>query len=454
MYPRSLLVGALAAGVMHGAPLGAQSLLLDSLVARAIAVSPLLRAAFARVDAARARVRPASALPDPMLMLGIINQPLGSMAPVTTPSGAMPVSEGPDPMTMRMVGVSQAFPYPGKRSLLGLTAEREVNASLASRDATRRQVIHDVKVAWYEIAFIDRALEIVERNRAVLADLITLGESRYSVGMAGQQEILKTRVEASRLAESAAGLMEQRVAASARLNVLLDQPPEMPVPRLVMPEAIARAAVASSPVTIRFSSSAFGARAADSPLLPVDALQDAAGRHNPDLREQDAMIAAQQARVALAQKAHLPDVGVTLQYGQRSGGLPDMVSATVSIPIPIFKGRKQDDQVVDASAGLAAMQFDRQAKANAIRADVARLVSEIERERTGLALLVKAILPQSRAALTSATASYQVGKGDLRGALENQSTVFNAETEYFRALSDFAIKVAELERMVGQEVLQ
>jgi outer membrane protein TolC len=91
---------------------------------------------------------------------------------------------------------------------------------------------------------------------------------------------------------------------------------------------------------------------------------------------------------------------------------------------------------------------------NAIRADVARLVSDIERDRTSLALSVKAILPQSRAALTSATASYQVGKADFLTVLENQATVFNYETDYYRTLSDFASKVAELERVVGSEVLK
>ena len=89
-----------------------------------------------------------------------------------------------------------------------------------------------------------------------------------------------------------------------------------------------------------------------------------------------------------------------------------------------------------------------------MRADIARLVSEIEQQRTRLALAVKAILPQSRAALASATASYQVNKIDLLAVLASQATVFSYETDYFRALSDFATTVAELERIVGEQVLR
>jgi outer membrane protein TolC len=468
MHTRSFLAGALLAGVLPAVGATAQqptaqqptaqpSPALDSLVARAIETSPTVRAAAARVDAAAARVRPASALPDPMLMLGIINQPLGSMASVAGAGNAgstMSAGSGPDPMTMRMIGVSQTVPYPGKLALEKRSAEREVDASRAAFDGVRRQVARDVKAAWYELAFIDRALAIVDRNRDVLASLIRVSEARYGVGTAAQQDVLRARVEAARLGETASALLEQRRAAVAQLNALLSQPSDTPVPTASIPERIARAAVPASSDAIRFTSAALGARTADSPLRPLDELQAEAVQQNPELREEDAAIAAQAARLDLARRAHLPDVDLSLQYGQRGGGLPDIVSATVSVPIPLFKGRKQDSQVAESNAQLAALVAERQAKENAARSDVARLVSELEGERTRLALSVKAILPQSRAALTSALASYQVGRVEFLTVLEDQATVFSYETDYYRALSDFATKLADLERIVGEEVLR
>ena len=425
---------------------------LDSLVARALSANPSLRAASARVDAARARVRPSASLPDPMLMLGIINQPLASMTTASPAHGG--VEGGPDPMTMKMIGIGQTLPYPGKLALRARTAEREVDATRAALDGARRQLIRDVKSAYYELAYIDQALAIVDRNRDVLSGLIAVAESRYSVGAAGQQDVLKARVEATRLAETAAGLAEQRRAAVAQLNAVLEQPSEAPIERPAIPPAIARAAVASSSESIRFASATLGSRAAESPLRPLAELQNAAIQQSPEIRENEAMIAAHAARVELARKAVLPDVDLSLQYGYRGAGQANMVTATVSVPIPIFKGRKQDQEVAEASAQLAVLEADHDAKVNVIRSDVARLVSDVERERTRLALSVKAILPQSRAALASAAASYQVGKVEFLTVLENQATVFTYETDYFRALSDFAKNVAELERVVGGEVLK
>ncbi|HEU0302817.1 MAG TPA: TolC family protein, partial [Longimicrobium sp.] len=159
----------------------------DTLVARALAAHPRLRAAQARLDAARGRVAPAGARPDPMLMAGIQN------LPVSRPGFSA------DEMTMKMVGVSQTFPYPGKLPLARAVAEREADAAAAELEAARLEVRREVLDAWYELAFIDRALEIVERNRSTLAALVAATEVRYGAGTGSQQEVLRARLEATRL---------------------------------------------------------------------------------------------------------------------------------------------------------------------------------------------------------------------------------------------------------------
>ena len=59
-----------------------------------------------------------------------------------------------------------------------------------------------------------------------------------------------------------------------------------------------------------------------------------------------------------------------------------------------------------------------------------------------------------RSALASATTSYQVGKVEFLSVLDSQSALFTYETDYYRALSDFAKNLADLERIVGQDVLR
>lgn len=420
-------------------PVVQQTPSIDSLVMWALTVSPRLRAAQARTRAAQARVEPAGTRPDPMLMAGIQN------FPVSDPGFR-------DFMTMKMVGVAQAIPYPGKLSLSTRAAMHELAAVEAELEGVRLEVEQVVRDAYYELAYLDRALEIVERNRRLLLDFMTVTETRYGVGTGGQEEVLRVRVDVARLGEESVALIEKRRATVAGLNAALDRPSETPVADVAVPQRVARAAIVDSAAEIRFVSATMGARAADSPLPPLHTLQAAALRQNPMLRAHGARMEAQRAREALARKQHLPDFDVSLSYGQRDG-FSDMVSAQVSIPIPLHRGRKQDQLVIEARAELAGLEAEHHDRENALHAEVARLHAALERDRAQLALYVKAILPQGRAALTSATAGYQVGRADFLTLIDAQSTLFSYELTYFRVLSDFARTLAELERVVGAEVL-
>ena len=424
---------------------------LESLLARADSANPSLHAARDRVKAASARVRPAAAWADPMLMAGIENLPLGAM---NEPSmGSAGPSVPGEPMTMKMIGVSQTVPYPGKLGLRRRAAEREVDAARASADASGLAIARDVRTAFFELAYIDRALVIVERNRTVLGDVIQVTEAHYASGTGGQQDVLKARVEAARLGETASSLLEERRATSAELNATLNRDDTTSISFAAVPDRIARAAIAADPNRVRFAAQTLGARALDSPFPPLAELQDLAVRQNPTLRESEANIAAQAARVELARKASQPDFDVSLRYGQRNQR-PDMITAEVSIPLPIHKRARQDQELEAARAELSAMESDRRARINSVRSQVARLVSQLERGRTQLAIYTKAILPQGGAAATAALASYQSGKADLLTALDNQNTLFTYEIEYYRSLSDFAKNLAELERIVGSEILR
>jgi outer membrane protein TolC len=413
---------------------------LDSLVSQALAANPAIHAAMARVKAAEAGVGPAGARPDLMLMAGVQN------LPVSDPGFS-------DLMTMKMIGLSQTFPYPGKLALRTRAARNEVAAADAGLEATRLEIATAVKTAYYELAYIDRARAIVERNATVLGGLIRTTEAQYSVGTGRQADVLRARTEAARLGDDASGLEEERRGVLARLNAALDRPSTTPVEAPTIPARLLRAAAPDSSANVHFASTTLGARAADSPLLPLDSLQTLAETFNPLVRGHVAQIAAQRARVALARKAALPDFDVSVSYGQRQDRM-DMVSAIVSIPLPLQKGRKQNQQVAAAEAELAALEAEHHRMVNAINAEIAQRVSDLEHARTQLALSMRAILPQASATFASATAAYQVGRLEFTAVMDAQASVFNAETAYYRSLTNFAKSIAELERMVGTGVLR
>ena len=86
--------------------LTAQPQELDLLIEEAISVSPRLNMLRAKKDASFNRIEQNSNLPDPMLTLGLMNLPVNSF------------SFTQEPMTGKIVGLSQMFPFPGKLSAI------------------------------------------------------------------------------------------------------------------------------------------------------------------------------------------------------------------------------------------------------------------------------------------------------------------------------------------------
>lgn len=423
---RAVIHGALIIPFLAGAaPSLAQgrATVTDSLVTTALAANPRLRAAEAQASAARARVGPAGAWPDPMLMAGIQNLPLSRESATGHAAPA-----GPEPMTMNMLGVTQILPYPGKTSLRTSVARAEADAADARLAAVRLAVRRDVLDAYYDLATARTVLGQIERQQQVAGSVLPAVEARYVAGTAAQSDVIKARTEAALLVEERNAAQQQERAALARLNAALDR---------------------QSTTPIRTNPLADG----NFTLMPLslDSLHAIVLQASPRLRERRAMIAAQTARAELARREYLPDFDLSIQYGQRDR-LPDMITATVGVPLPIQRGRKQSAEARAARFDLAAAEADLEAEENELRAEITRAHAEIERQRANTDLLTRAILPQARATFASASASYQSGRGELLNVLDAMRAMFAAETMYVRALAELAKAAAELQALVGEEV--
>ena len=439
-----------AATPLHAQTRGAS---LDSLIAASLPNHPTLRAANAVLQAERARVRPAGALPDPILMAGIENLPLGSETP--QPAGhapsAEPESELPDRMTMKMVGVSQLLPFPGKIAARRRAAAQLVLAAQARLDGARLEIVSEISDAYYELSYLDRALQLVRAAYDVSRDVERAAQARYTTGTGDQRAVLDARVATARYSEQAAALEEERRIQHAALGAAVGDSVAVPIAAII-PERIARAALPANAAAVRFTSAEPGARAAGSPLPLLAELQESAVRNNPELRARAAELSALAHERDLARKEYLPDFDVSLRYGQRTGR-PDMISATVAIPLPMQKGRKQDELVRAAEAELSAAQAGLLDQTNRVRAEVARVHAELERIRTQLALFSRSIIPQAQAAAASATASLEAGRLELLTVLERRTDLLEYQLEFDRLLAEFAQKLVELESAVGAEVL-
>lgn len=420
---------------------------LATLLAEAEAKSPEIAAARRTAEAVAARVPQAGALPDPMLGVGVMN------FPVADPSLSREM------MTMATIQLSEQVPFFGKRGLREDVARFDANAAQWDVERVRQEVAADVKAAYYQIYFIDRALDVTRRNETLVGEFAQLTSAKYGVGTGAQPDVLKAQVERTRLVDQLVALREQRASAVARLNALIARPTDTPLPSTALPDGVRIAALEDGDDAIAFTSvslanmSPSNARAPAPGIPTVAALQRLAFEHNPMIQAHVQRIAARERAFALAQKARLPDFHLSVAYSHRPD-FGDFVNVMVSVPVPVFAGRKQDQGVLEHAAALAQHQAMHHAMVNQLNGEIAALAAGLERARAQLVLLNDGILPQARTSLASTTASYQVGRVDFLMLLDAQVTLYRHELEYHRLLADFAADLAALERAVGMEILQ
>jgi outer membrane protein TolC len=387
---------------------------LDDVVRLALERSPDAASAEHTIRAMEHRVSQSRALPDPTVSAGWA----GKLAPFDTMAG--------DASSYRGITVSEQFPYPGKRRLQGAMAERDVEAARADCEAAQRRIVLDVKTAYAEYFYLNKAIETTQQNKELLEKLASIAEAQYRVGKAMQQDVLRAQVEVSMLIEKLTQLEEQRDAATAEINAALVQQPEtaLPPPRPLEAQPIH-----------------------DS----LDALYALAEKNDTGIRRDLAVIERNKLNVALAERQYRPDIGVSYIFQQRTNQ-PDMNGVTVSMNVPIFWKSKQHEAVAEAAETLLSAQKIRESQQNALRVEVRRKYLAAESSQRLMALYSKGIVPQSSLALESAMSEYQVGKVDFLSLLSSFTTLLNYETSYYRQLADHQIAVAQIESLTGEPI--
>jgi len=92
-------------------------------------------------------------------------------------------------MTQLQFGVSQVFPFPGKLGLMEEVASFNAMAAGYSTDEMRVQLAKNVKAKWWQIHYLDRAIETLEKNKGLLRQFITVAKTKYETGKGLQQDI-------------------------------------------------------------------------------------------------------------------------------------------------------------------------------------------------------------------------------------------------------------------------
>jgi len=416
---------------------------LARLVAEAVERNPRIAAARHDTEVFEARISPSGAWEDPTLTLGFRNLRTTSF------------DFSDDFMTMKVVQLGQRIPLPGQIGHRREEAALRAEAAGQAVAGVRVEVAGRMKRAYAELYYRDRALELVDRNLALLRGLEEVTQSRYATGVGRQPAVLRSGLEIDGLEAQRVELTASRHAAVARLNALRDRPAGTPVGGTSFPPAL-RSLAEQRPGRLAFASAlgvGGGERRLTSPdqLPPIDSLVRLALVHKPALRAHVARIRAQEEAVAHARAMRWPAPQFTVGYGQREG-FPDMLNATVSFRLPIFLGAKQGAAVREQTALLTREHSTHEVMVAEIEREVTAAYADVLDALGRLELYDLGILQRSRATLDATLSAYRSGAEDFLAVLDSQARLYGFELERHRRIADLISAWAELETAVGQEI--
>ncbi|MFI3154981.1 MAG: TolC family protein [Methylococcaceae bacterium] len=402
------------------APVIEQVLTLKAATDLAVQDNPNLAQMQARAQAMAAIPSQMGALPDPEISFNAMSLPVNTF------------NTRQEDMTQLGVGISQSFPFPGKLSLREQAAAFEAEAATQNITEVRWQLLSEVKTTWWLIFYLDRAIQIVDNNHALLRQFVEIARTKYEVGEGLQQDVLLAQLELSKLLDQQLMLKASRRNAAASLNALLDKPANE---EIRLPEKV------------------------DSQLPTIkqeNLLYRQAETSRAVLESNRQGINAAQSRLDLAKKDYLPDFNLGASYGARANApagdrRADLLSLNLNMNVPIFAAQKQAKAVDQRTSELMQERYALQDQWNKVRSQISQAYNDYRRAKDQVVLFETGIVPQARQTVASMLAGYQVNKVDFLNLVRSQLTLFEYETQYWKAFTEANQSLAQLNAAVGKE---
>jgi cobalt-zinc-cadmium efflux system outer membrane protein len=358
------------------------SLTLDQVVRHVVQRNDRVAAARFRSEAAERRINSAGVWDDPMLMLGVQNVPTN-------------LDFNMEPMTMKMVGLSQNVPYAGYKGLDRNAARAEAGAALEDQRGTEVDMVATAKTAYCDVYYLQQTLKELQLQREILEQVVASSTAKLRTNQAGQDEVLGAQADVWRLENTILSTEQEKAAAGARLNSLCGEDPSRPLPPLAAPSACALPANVQAWLT-----------EADQNYPHLARLKKQAESYGFLARANRRMV--------------WPMLNLGASYGLRSGfqigadGMEvkrgNMLSFQASISLPIFSRGKQHQM----ARSMDAMRRGMEAEANQLRrdvqADLITLYLRAQQLSQSLDSYRNRIIPATEDAFRSALAGYTANR--------------------------------------------
>jgi cobalt-zinc-cadmium efflux system outer membrane protein len=379
-------------------------------IGAALRSNPQLEVGREQTAQARARRVSAVAIPDPLLIYSLDNQP-----------GFLQLGNA----GQRNASLSLAVPFPDKFRLRNSIGTADVRSFESAYSALRQQIAAQTSRSYDSLLVAIRHRDDSRLARDLAADFLKKTQARFDAGTVARLDVIRARVALAQAENDLIASERDVSVAEDALDRLVGQPvgtPVVPGDTLSVPPA----------------------------LPPLQALLSDAQRDRPELAQLSSERASARATTTLAREYWLPDLSISAQrdYGPEGSGA--LFSAGVALPVPFFHWSHVRGEIAESrhrERELSAANRDLQAQ---IAQDVRAAYASASTSLRQAVYLRDELLPSAREAYRVASVSYSLGGSSALDVLDAQRSLIDAQTQFADALAAANSARADLSLAVGR----
>jgi multidrug efflux system outer membrane protein len=395
--------------------------LLDDLVAASLAGNPNLAAAVARIEQAQAQVRAANATFIPEL-------DLGANAGRQAATFASPTPRVFSGMAFTL-STAYELDFWGRLRRGAESAQDALLASRFGREVVSLSLVSATAQAYFTLRALDALIAVTRDSLASYDASVSLTRRRAEGGVASDLDLQQAlgqrqtaRVQLADLVRQRAATLHQLQALTGRLDV------DIPAGDL---------------------------RALPVPAVPPPGLPSTLLERRPDVRQAEATLAAQNARIGVARAAMFPTISLTGDYGGQSTSLGQLLAAPgriwsigFGLALPLFDAgrRAAATELEEARTREAVASY--QAAVQGAFHDVQDALSNL-RQYASAQDDARLRVEAADAALRLAQRRYEAGYSAFLEVLVAQRTLYEAQIASVQNRQALMLATVDLMRALG-----
>jgi len=375
----------------------------------------MLREMRAQGAAMRERAVMDGELMDPQLRLGAVNVPIDSF------------SLDEEDMTMLEVGVAQEF-RPGDSRRLSRKQMVQLASAMDATALDRERIVRrEVRKLWTQLAYIGSARSLLDEQTSWVEQMRQSARARYASGEGRQLDVLQAGLDAAMLREQQLDLDRDDAMYRSQLSFWL-----------------------GAEEAARVQPAGLSPRAE---LEPLAALEARVMEHPAQLDYEHRIDAARTAE-DVARELRKPAWMLDVSYGFRQNApdgmsRPDMLSAMVTVGLPLFRGDRQDRAVSAAhleAQGLHERHADHQREMQAMLTEAwnaAQRTAELER------FYETDLLPLADQSVTAALLGWRSNRTMFDEVVMARRLALETKLKHLRLAADRALAQHEIDYLAG-----